>query len=145
MHALRREPDDQPRADEVAQDALLLALQKHVVIDAAAPFLRQAAKFLWLRRQRDDQRAAARLATAAEFLWQRDCAADDGEGLLAALRDCVEALPARSRLCVQRVYGEDAGRAELAAELGLSEHGARTLLQRLRQGLKDCVERRLQR
>lgn len=130
-------------ADEVAQDALLLALDRRID-DAAAPaFLRQAAKFLWLRRQRDEGRAQARWLAHAEQLWQRDCAADDGDGLLAALRRCVEALPPRSRLAIERAYGDDAGRAELAAELGLTAHGARTLLQRLRAALKTCIERRL--
>jgi RNA polymerase sigma-70 factor (ECF subfamily) len=132
-------------ADEVAQDALLLALDRRIA-DADAPaFLRQTAKFHWLRRQRDDRRAAERLAAAAERLWQRDCAADDGDGLIAALRACVEALPPRSRLAVQLAYGEEQSRAELAVELGVGEHGARTLLQRVRKALKDCVERRLQR
>ena len=175
MHAIRREPDHPMSAadaaaaafvrrhqrgvwrflralgcpahaaDEVAQDALLLALERHVDDGSAPAFLRQAAKFVWLRRARDERRAAERLAAAAEILWRRDCERDDGDGLLAALRACVEALPPRSRLAVQRTYGEDAGRSELAAELALGEHGVRTLLQRVRAGLKDCVERRLQR
>ena len=130
-------------ADEVAQDALLLALDR-AVADAEAPaFLRQAAKFLWLRRQRDDRRAAEHLVAAAERLWQRDCERDDGDGLIVALRACVEALPPRSRLAVQRTYGDDSSRAELAAEFGLGEHGVRTLLQRVRKALRDCIERRL--
>jgi RNA polymerase sigma-70 factor (ECF subfamily) len=132
-------------ADEVAQDALLLALERAVADDAAPAFRRQTAKFVWLRRQRDERRAAERLVAAAERLWQRDCERDDGDGLIAALRACVEALPPRSRLAVQRTYGEDAGRSELAQELGLGEHGVRTLLQRVRATLKDCVERRLER
>jgi RNA polymerase sigma-70 factor (ECF subfamily) len=131
-------------AEEIAQDAFLLALD-HDVTDAVAPaFLRQAAKFLWLRKQRDEGRAAQRLAAAAERLWQRDCARDDGEGLLAALRRCVEALPERSRLVVELVYRDDASRADVARELQLTEHGARALLQRLRGALRQCVERRLE-
>ena len=131
-------------AEELTQDALLIALEKGVARADAAAFLRQAAKFAWLRRQRDDRRRAERLLLAAETLWQRDCAHDDGNGWLDALRQCLSALPARSRHVLQRAYGDDAGRAELAAELGIGEHGVRTLLQRLRQALKDCVLRRRQ-
>ena len=130
-------------ADEVAQDALLLALDRAVGEAEAAGFLRQAAKFLWLRRQRDEGRQALRLAELGERLWLRDCAHDDGDGLLAALRLCIEALPPRSRLAVERTYGDDAGRAELAQELGIGEHGVRTLLQRVRAALRACIDRKL--
>ncbi|MEQ1632686.1 MAG: sigma factor-like helix-turn-helix DNA-binding protein [Planctomycetota bacterium] len=132
-------------AEEVAQDALLLALERRIADDQAPGFLRQAAKFLWLRRMRDEGRAQARLLDAADRLWQRDCADDDGDGLIAALRTCVEALPERSRLAIERVYRDGIGREQLAVELEIGEHGARTLLQRVRAHLRDCIERRLER
>ena len=130
-------------ADEVAQDALLLALERNVDDDAAPGYLRQAAKFLWLRRVRDEGRSHARWLDAAEQLWQQDCATDAGDGLIAALRTCLDVLPPRPRLALQRVYAEGTSRETLAAELGIGEHGARTLLQRIRAALRDCIERRL--
>jgi len=132
-------------ADEVAQDALLLALDRTVADEQAPAFLCRAAKFLWLRRQRDEGRRALRLAAFGEQLWRRDCARDGGDGLLAALRACVAALPPRSRRAIERTYGDGAGRAELAHELGIGEHGARTLLQRVRAALRACIDRRLER
>lgn len=132
-------------AEEVAQDALLLALERRIGDDQASGFLRQAAKFLWLRRVRDEGRAQARLLEAADRLWQRDCAADDGDGLIAALQTCIAILPERSRLAIERVYRDGIGREQLALELGIGEHGARTMLQRLRAHLRDCIERRLKR
>src|SRR5687768_5536345 len=68
-------------AEAIAQDAFVLALQKGVDAHedaAAAAFLRQTCKHLWLRTQRDDRRRAERHAAAAELSWQRDLASDDG-------------------------------------------------------------------
>ena len=130
-------------ADELTQDALLIALTKAIPDDgAAAGFLRQTAKFLWLRRRRDDRRDAERLMAAAERLWQRHCGDGDGSALLDGLRACVAALPERSRRVIDRFYRDGASRTELADELQIGEHGVRTLLQRLRQALADCIERR---
>ena len=50
------------QAEEIAQDALLVALRKGLAgggaDDAAGAFLRETAKHLWLRTQRDDRRRA---------------------------------------------------------------------------------------
>lgn len=135
------------QAEAIALDALVLAIQRGVhegEDDAAGPFLRQTAKFLWLREQRSDRRRAERHAEAAERLWQRELATDDGAGWLEALDRCLEALPLRSRLALERTYRDGLGRRELGAELGIGEHGVRTLLQRLRAGLRECIERRRQ-
>lgn len=135
------------QAEALALDALVLAIQRGVHLGeeaAAGPFLRQTAKFLWLREQRSDRRRAERQAEAAERLWQRELATDDGAGWLDALDRCLETLPPRSRQALERTYRDGLGRQELGAELGIGEHGVRTLLQRLRAGLRDCIERRRQ-
>lgn len=130
-------------AEEIAQEALLIALQKGRTGTDAAPFLRQTAKFLWLRARRDDRRRAEHHAAAVERALQRDLAQDDGAGWFAALDACLDALPARSRFALERTYRDGLGRRELGDELGIGEHGVRTLLQRLRAGLRECIERRL--
>jgi len=132
-------------AEEIAQEAIVVALRRGLP-DAqparAALFLRQTARHLWLRERRADRRRAARYADAAELLWQREFAQDDGAGWLEALDRCLDELPPRSRLALDRTYRDDVGRAELAAELGIGEHGVRNLLHRLRATLRDCIERR---
>ncbi len=139
------------QAEALAQDALVVALQRGVVAQAdaaAAAFLRQTAKHLWLREQRGERRRAALHAEAAERAWQRDLLArgdDDGAGWLAALDRCLRELPERSRVALERTYRDDLGRAALGAELGIGEHGVRTLLQRLRAALRTCIERRRER
>lgn len=133
-------------AEEIAQQALLIALEHDLHLGdgdrTAAQFLRRAAKNVWLRQRRDEQLRRRRQAEAAEMLWQRELARDDGDGYLDALDHCLEQLPARSRRALDATYMHGLSRRELAAELDLTEHGARTLLQRLRAGLRECIERR---
>jgi RNA polymerase sigma-70 factor (ECF subfamily) len=139
------------QAEAIAQDALVVALQRGVLAWSgaeAAAFLRQTAKHLWLREQRGERRRAALHAEAAEQAWQRDLLRRgdlDGAGWLAALDRCLGELPERSRIALERTYRDGLGRAELGAELGLGEHGVRTLLQRLRAVLRSCIERRRER
>ncbi|MBL8755535.1 MAG: sigma-70 family RNA polymerase sigma factor [Planctomycetes bacterium] len=134
-------------AEAIAQDALVLAVQKGIATrpDAeAAAFLRQTCKHLWLRTQRADRRRAERHAAAAEILWRRDLGHDDGAGWLTALAACLGELPERSRRALDATYRDGLSRGELAEELGIGEHGVRTLLQRLRAALRTCIERRRQ-
>ncbi|MFO0922154.1 MAG: hypothetical protein U0905_06645 [Pirellulales bacterium] len=41
-------------------------------------------------------------------------------------------------------FRDNAAREEIAAALGVSEHGAKNLMQRAKTQLKECVESRLQ-
>ncbi len=135
------------QAEAIAQDAMVIALQKGIAQHpeaAAAAFLRQTSKHLWLREQRDDRRRAERHAIAVELQWQRDVVGDDGSAWLTALDRCLGELPPRSRLVLDRTYRDGVGRADLGNELGIGEHGVRTLLQRLRAALRQCIERRRQ-
>jgi len=137
-------PDE---ADDLMQETFVIASRKNALsLDtaAAATFLRRTARFLFLRARRD-ARAAVQLADEVDALWQRDCAADDGEGLLARLRECVDRLPERARRAIDLAYGlgteDPTRRTDVAAALGLQENGVKTLLQRVRQTLRACIER----
>ena len=135
------------QAESIAQDALVTAVQRGVdraEEAAAVRFLQRTARHLWLRERRDDRRRAERHAAAAAEAWQRELAGDDGAGWLEALGRCLDELPPRSRQALERTYGDGLGRAELGVELGIGEHGVRTLLQRLRATLRTCIERRRQ-
>lgn len=130
-------------ADDLTQEVFLVALRSPPRHEAAArALLRQTARHLWLRRQRDDQGRARRLVEAADSLWQQDCDVDDGDGWLTDLEACLQRLEARSRRAVDLFYGERLSRVELGVALGISDHGARTLLQRVRKFLRECIEQR---
>lgn len=135
-------------ADDLTQEAFVVALRRDATglePAALATFLRRTARFLFLRHLRDREDAVL-LADAVDELWARDCEADDGDGMLAALRACVGELQGRARLAVERSYGlvaePERSRVELARELGMEPNGVKTLLQRVRQTLRACVERR---
>jgi RNA polymerase sigma-70 factor (ECF subfamily) len=133
-------------AEDVLQDTFVVALDKlhEERGDAAtASFLRATARHLWLRRRRDQSRREALLVEAADRLWQRDCASDDGEAWLQALRACVQQLDGRARDAVRLFYGGDLDRAAAAAALGMKQNGFKTLLQRVRAALRVCVESRI--
>lgn len=135
-------------AEDLAQEAFVLAVQKGALAAepaAAMAFLQRSARFLFLRRRKADARAHG-IAAAVDELWQRDCADDDGDGLITAMRDCVDRLEARSRTAIAMSYGIDGdehSRAAIATALGLQENGVKTLLQRARQRLRECIDRKL--
>jgi DNA-directed RNA polymerase specialized sigma24 family protein len=133
-------------ADDLAQDAFVIALQKGALgaqPAALATFLRRTARFLFLRRRKGGHPEAL-LADAVDALWARDCGKDAGEGMVAAARECIGRLEGRARRAVELGYGLDgagpSSRSAIAAELGMQENGVKTLLQRTRQQLRECIE-----
>ena len=143
-------------AEDLAQDAWLRLQAAHEPRAAVArmAWLRTAARRLWLdalRRRRvvpeTDLGDPVAWADAVERLsvaqdpWV-DPAADDRRR--AALRRCRQRLAGRAARAVTRSYDDGLSRAELAAELGMTENGVKTLLQRTRARLRDCVERLLE-
>jgi len=139
-------------ADDLTQEAFVVALRRgasELPPAATATFLRRTARFLFLHHLRDRHRDAANateLADAVDELFAREDAAGGSDEQLERLRACVASLPPRSRLAIERCYGlgadSDASRAAAATELGLQPNGLKTLLQRIRQALRDCLERR---
>lgn len=134
-------------ADDLAQEAFVVALQKGAAdLDpaATATFLRRTARFLFLRL-RGSRRDTVQLADAVDALWADDCAADAGDGKLAALRECLGRLTERAQRAVALSYGlgadSAASRRDIGTALGLAPDGVKTLLQRVRQQLRACIER----
>lgn len=134
-------------AEDLLQETFLVAFDK-LVEDrgpaAVASFLRTVAKNLFLRHRRDHDRREAALVELADRLWQRDCAADEGDMWLAALRDCLRRVDGRSAEAVELFYRQSLSREDVAERLGLKGTGLKTLLQRLRAGLRGCIEKRIQ-
>lgn len=133
-------------AEELAAEVFVVVFRKGFVARseaATAAYLRQTARYLWLRRQRWQRREADRFAAAAELLWQRDCGDDDGEAFVQALRACVDGLQGRAAEAVRLCYGEELPQRDVAARLALLPNGLKTLLQRTRKALRQCIERRL--
>jgi len=128
--------------DDLLQETFVVLLQRDFEDrggPAVATFLRTTARFLFLRRHRDLQPQVE----AADAVWDRRCGDDDGAGYLAALRACVERLPLRSRRLVQLGYDDELSREAIAQQLGMKVDGVKTALRRVRDVLRQCIERRL--
>jgi len=138
-------------ADDLAQEAFVVALRKNALDAdpaALAVFLRRTGRFLLIRHRGKSEPVIA-MADAIDQLWQASCEPDDGNLLVDAARQCIEQLEGRARRAIELGYGfdraEPSSRATIAAELGMKENGVKTLLQRLRRQLRQCIERGIKR
>jgi len=142
-------PDE---ADDLTQETVATALRKGALKlepKAARAFLREAARYAWLHHLRRARREPV-LVEAVDDLWDRDAQHDGGEELLVNLRNCIDKLDERALQAIQLSYGiQDEGvgpdhsldRDQVAQVMGLRPNGLKTLLQRTRQALRECLER----
>lgn len=129
-------------AEDLAQETMLAALraQSAAIADRDA-FVLGIARNQWLRSRRWWRRRREReIAVAVDQLWAATAAADDGDELIARLRTCLERLQPRARLALELHYREGLRWPEIAPRVGLAVNGAKTLAQRSRQALRQCIE-----
>jgi RNA polymerase sigma-70 factor, ECF subfamily len=146
LRALGCSPD---QAEDLAQETFLSVLQKpfqDYSPHATRAYLRRVAYNLFVTQQR----RSGRVVTVEDIEqydlgWTRWAGHDDGESLLLALRKCLEKLGDRARLALRLRFGERRTRNEIAAALEVSEHGAKNLMQRAKQKLRECVEGSIER
>jgi RNA polymerase sigma-70 factor (ECF subfamily) len=131
--------------DDLFQDAVTVAWRRLPDYDRTRPFgawLRGIARNLWLRSRRWRQRRREReIAVAVDELWDATAAHDGGAELLASLRDCLGALQPRVRRALELHYHDGLGWRAIAAELAMKANGVKTLMQRARRALRQCLER----
>jgi len=135
---------DPSSADDFTQETFLTVLQKpfddynHA---ATASYLRRVAHNLFISQKRREGKvvAAADVEEVASFFesWATN---DNGEELLEALKDCFGRLKERAQLALNLRFHERKSRAEIAAALEITEHGAKNLMQRAKKQLRDCIE-----
>lgn len=135
-------------AEDLTQETFLAVLQR--------PFeeYNSAATSAYLRRTAYNALVSfhrrAKKVTAVENVeeldqtWQQWAGDDNGEDLLEALRNCLTVLSDRARLALELRFRDRASREKIAAELAMSEHGAKNLMQRAKKKLRECIESKLQ-
>lgn len=138
---------DRHEAEDLAQEVFVIAYQKLAEYDPSRPlgaWLRGiAANVLRNHLRRRHETAPGELegileARAAQIEEDRG-----GAPLVLALRQCLEGLAPHARELVERRYAHGQSLADLGRALA-KQHSALTMaLHRIRQQLKDCVERRL--
>jgi RNA polymerase sigma-70 factor (ECF subfamily) len=131
-------------ADDLAQETLLAACATTPpAAGLERAFLRGIAKNQWLRSRRWWQRHREReIAAAVDELWLATADHDDGDDLLDRLRHCLQQLQPRARQALDLHYRDGQPWPAVAAQIGLRPNGTKTLVQRARQALRDCIERR---
>ncbi|MEO6597192.1 MAG: sigma-70 family RNA polymerase sigma factor [Planctomycetota bacterium] len=136
---------DATEADDLTQETMLVGCTSDLPADdnAARAFLRGVARNMWLRSRRWWQRRREReVAVAVDELWLATADADQGEELLARLHNCLQQLQPRSKKALELHYRDGFGWNDVAAQIGLRPNGTKTLVQRARQALRTCIERR---
>jgi RNA polymerase sigma-70 factor (ECF subfamily) len=132
-------------ADDLAQETFL-ALMRGKVRDegpkALRAWLRTTARYLYFAHCRSLQRSPIVLDDL-EAAWQDYERDDDGEAFRAALRACLDTLPKQQRALLDLQVREHAGLERIAAACELTAEGAKSLLRRIKERLRECVTRRL--
>ena len=134
------------QVDDFLQDSFLRFLSQDIEDrgeQASGAYLRKIARnsyFQALRRQR--RRPEVIDLAAAELACARYEGRDHGDSYQQSLTDCLARLGERSRRSLTLRYQENMTREEIGRELGLGESGVKSLLQRARRFLRECIDGR---
>jgi RNA polymerase sigma-70 factor, ECF subfamily len=134
---------DRAQADDLTQETFMVFLRKpftFVANEATSGYLRGIARYVYLEAVR--QKATPEI-DAAEPAFTECAGPSDGDDYLDALRECEQTLADKTREAVRMHYGQKLTQAQVADKLGMKENGVKTMLQRARQALRECIERRL--
>jgi len=144
---------DRVAAEDLVQETFLAAFRSDAVPETGddrtvARWLRGVARNLFLQHCRRSRRTPVTVDAAAleqaETTWRGAfLRGGDGFDTVEALRRCLEGLSADQRRVLDLRYAEGRSRADMAVVLAMTENGVKSLLQRLRARLAECVERRL--
>ncbi len=131
--------------EDILQEAAVICLRKHDEIPDDAAFegwIRRVCRFAALkhleRHRREHATTAERLAILAESELT-EAAEDVAADRLAALRGCLERLPAHARKLIHLRYVEECPGEEIARQLGRPINTVYVTLSRLHKTLADCV------
>ncbi len=140
---------DAQAAEDIFQNVALKAITKEVSFEAEGAVLSWA--FItarregidWLRRHRNESAGFdGEILELTERGWLSETA-HRGNSRMQALRDCLEAMPKKSRLLLRLRYFEEYTCGEVAEKLGTGLNAVYKRLSRLHHGLKKCIELRL--
>ena len=135
-------------AEDLTQETFLAVMQRpfnDVSPAATSAYLRKTALNMLISHQRRVGRVrAVENIEQLDQTWMRWAGDDDGETVLLHLRDCLARLTERARLALEMRFRGENSRADIAAALEITEHGAKNLMQRAKQQLRDCIQSKIQ-
>ncbi len=134
-------------AEDLTQETFLTVLQKpfeQYNNVATAAYLRKVAFNLFITFQRRSGRVVmVENVEYFETAWTQWVGDDDGESMVDALRQCLAGLTDRARSALEMRFRDRIPRVEIGQRLGITEHGAKNLMQRAKKQLKECIESKL--
>ncbi|WP_197528852.1 sigma-70 family RNA polymerase sigma factor [Aeoliella mucimassa] len=138
---------DSTEADDLVQETFLAVHRSDFVYESArqaASYLRTTARnrLLILRRQQRREPSQVELE-AADAVWAEMVGDGPVDPYLEALDHCLETLEGRARRALDLHYTDRRSRVEIATELEMKPEGVKSLLRRIRELLRDCIERKI--
>ncbi|MBZ0135847.1 MAG: RNA polymerase sigma factor [Planctomycetes bacterium] len=137
---------DRALADDLTQETFMVFLRKPFNFlghEPTAEYLRGIARFIWLEAVRQNAKLPEAQIEAEDSVFTEYAGASQGDAYLDALRECEKTLAGKSREAVRLAYADKLTQSQIAERLDMKENGVKTLLQRARQHLRECVERRV--
>ncbi|MEM9367606.1 MAG: sigma-70 family RNA polymerase sigma factor [Planctomycetota bacterium] len=140
---------DESTADDLTQETFLRVLRREQFVQhsdgATAEYLRRTAYNLVVSNHRKQGRM--QVTPSAEMLdeaWLRWAGKDlTGDEAIDALRTCLGELTERAQSALRMRFVENTPRVKIGENLGITDHGARNLMQRAKAQLRECVSERL--
>lgn len=135
------------QAEDLTQETFLSVLQKPFVEygpAATAAYLRKVAYNLFITVQRRAGRVTA-VENVEDFdtAWTEWTGEDGGEAMVDALRLCLGQLTERARTALELRFRDKVARVQIGEALGITEHGAKNLMQRAKLQLRECIESKI--
>ncbi|MFN0019105.1 MAG: RNA polymerase sigma factor [Pirellulaceae bacterium] len=138
---------DSAQAEDITQETFLSVLQKpfqDLGPSATLGYLRKVAFNLFISaKRRAGKVTAVENVEQLDRTWTNWAGSDNGEALIDALKDCLQGISKRARMALELRFREDCSREAIAAALEITEHGAKNLMQRAKQQLRECIESKL--
>ncbi|SMP39699.1 RNA polymerase sigma-70 factor, ECF subfamily [Neorhodopirellula lusitana] len=140
---------DASTADDLTQETFLRVLRRETFVQhsdvATSEYLRRTAYNLLISNHRKLKRVqVSDSLLLLDESWQRWAGKDlTGDEAVDALRSCLKSLSERAQSAIRLRYVENLPRVEIGEALGISDHGARNLLQRAKAQLRECVGQRI--
>ena len=139
---------DPSLADDLTQETFLRVLRQPIRAyreSATASYLRKTAYHRFVSHQRAQGRYVSTTdLDVVNHDWDRWARDDQAENLLGTLRECFQQLSERAQRALELRFRDHQSRNEIANALGVGPHGAKNVLQRAKQQLRDCIQSKLQ-
>ena len=141
---------DQSLADDLTQETFFAVLRRPFVQvnpNATSSYLRRVAYHLLISyRRRQKKMTVTSELEQLDSQWLRWAGSEgNGNDLADRLAECFGRLTARAQMSLKLRFSEGASREHIAKELGITEHGAKNLMQRAKAQLKQCLDEKLNR